>query len=389
MKICMLAYTFYEADNRVRRYAEALAKRGDRVDAIALARPGKAPFEIINGVHVFRIQKRVIDESGPLSYLTKLSAFFFRSAWHVTRKHLREPYDVIHVHSVPDFEVFATLIPRIMGAKVILDIHDIVPEFYASKFHVDERSLVFRLLVLLERLSIAFSNHVIISNHLWYEKLIRRSVKQSKCTVVINYPDLSIFWRRQKPAPSRSEFLMCYPGTLNSHQGLDIAIDAMALLRDKAPNLRFLIVGDGPDREMLKSMTQRYRLEDRVVMKGYVPLEEIAEIMSMVDLGIVPKRKNSFGNEAFSTKIMEFMAMDVPVLASRTRIDEYYFSENMLQFFESGSAEDLAAKVLELMENPARRQELTKCSSEFIAHNCWDAKKKEYLDLVDRLPAPK
>jgi glycosyltransferase involved in cell wall biosynthesis len=182
---------------------------------------------------------------------------------------------------------------------------------------------------------------------------------------------------------------MCYPGTLNSHQGLDIAIDAMALLRDKAPNLRFLIVGDGPDREMLKSMTQRYRLEDRVVMKGYVPLEEIAEIMSMVDLGIVPKRKNSFGNEAFSTKIMEFMAMDVPVLASRTRIDEYYFSENMLQFFESGSAEDLAAKVLELMENPARRQELTKCSSEFIAHNCWDAKKKEYLDLVDRLPAPK
>jgi hypothetical protein len=130
----MLAYTFYDADNRVRRYAEALVKRGDQVDAIALARPGQPSFEVIQGVQVFRIQKRVIDEKGPVSYLIKLLLFFVRSAWLVTKRHWREPYAIIHVHSVPDFEVFATFIPRLMGARVILDIHDIVPEFYASKF---------------------------------------------------------------------------------------------------------------------------------------------------------------------------------------------------------------------------------------------------------------
>src|ERR1035437_8638422 len=155
MKACMLAYTFYDADNRVRRYAEALVKRGDQVDAIAVAREGQAAFEIIQGVRVFRIQKRLIDETGPVSYLIKLVLFFFRSAWLVTITPLREHYDLIHVHSVPDFEVFATLIPSMMGALGMRDMHDRVPDGYASKVKLGERSSCVRFRVFLEGLSIA------------------------------------------------------------------------------------------------------------------------------------------------------------------------------------------------------------------------------------------
>ena len=385
MRVCMLAYTFYEKDNRVRRYAEALVKRGDQVDAIALAREGQPSFQLIKGVRVFQIQKRTIDETGPVSYLIKLLSFFFRSAWFLTVSHLREPYDIIHVHSVPDFEVFATLIPRLMGARVILDIHDIVPEFYGSKFKVGERSLIFRMLVLLERLSIAYSNHVIISNHLWYEKLVKRSVRPEKCTAIINYPDLSIFSRRPRPTPPNGDFVMCYPGGITWHQGLDIAIQAVSLLRDRVPHLKFLIVGDGPDREKLKGMILREHLEDRVFISGLVPLERVAEIVACSDLGVVPKRKDSFGNEAFSTKIMEFMAMNVPGVASRTLIDEHYFTEEMVQFFDSGNAEDLADRILYLIQNPGHRSALCEFSSEFIAQNNWELKKQEYLTLIDSL----
>lgn len=381
----MVAYTFYEADNRVRRYAETLAKRGDKVDAIALRREGQPAFEVIRGVRVYRVQKRVIDERGPFGYLRKLLLFFLRSAWMLALQHLKAPYDIIHVHSVPDFEVFATIVPRLLGAKVILDIHDIVPEFYASKFKVSENSLAFRLLVLMEKLSIAYSNHVIISNHLWHAKITKRSVRPEKCTAIINYPDPSIFSRRPRPLPANGDFVMCYPGTLNWHQGLDLAIDAVALLRDKAPHLKFLIIGDGPDREKIRTTVQRERLEERVTLKGFIPLEQVADIMATIDLGVVPKRKDSFGNEAFSTKIMEFMAMGVPVVASRTRIDEYYFNERLLQFFESESAEDLAAKILELIEDPAKCGTLRTHATEFIQKNNWDVKKNEYLDLVDRL----
>src|SRR6516165_4369100 len=104
MKVCMLAYSFYDADNRVRRYAEALARRGDQVDAIAVGHAGQPPVETINGVRVFRVQSRVRDERGPVSYLVKIIQFFFRSWWFLTKRAFSEPYDLIHVHNLPDFE---------------------------------------------------------------------------------------------------------------------------------------------------------------------------------------------------------------------------------------------------------------------------------------------
>ena len=107
--------------------------------------------------------------------------------------------------------------------------------------------------------------------------------------------------------------------------------------------------------------------------------------MARIDLGVVPKRKDSFGNEAFSTKIMEFMAMGVPVLAANTRIDKYYFNENLVEFFESGDVEELAAKILSLMRDPCRRKTLCEHGVEFVRKNNWDERKWEYLGLVDRL----
>jgi glycosyltransferase involved in cell wall biosynthesis len=381
----MLAYTFYESDNRVRRYAETLVRRGDEVDAIVLRRGEQPRVEFLAGVRVHRIQKRVRNEGGPVSYLAKLLLFLLRSTWVLTRLHLKKRYDLIHVHSVPDFEVFATILPRLLGARVILDIHDIVPEFYASKFKVKESSLVFRLLVVMEKLSIAYCNHVIIANDIWYTKLTKRSARPDRCSVVLNYPDPTIFFPRKPVNPKGTDFVMCYPGTLNSHQGVDRAINAVALLRDKAPNLKFLIIGDGPDREKLKALVEQLDLQERVVITGSVPIEKVAELLAAVDLGVVPKRKDSFGNEAFSTKIWEFMAMGVPVLASDTRIDQYYFDDRLVQFFDSDSIEDLAAKILELMHDPAKRTALRKSGSEFIQKNNWREKGLEYLDLVDRL----
>jgi glycosyltransferase involved in cell wall biosynthesis len=385
MTVCMLAYTFYDSDNRVRRYAEALARRGDRVDAIVLRQHDKSSHEIVNGVNVYRIQGRIRNEQSPFGYLIKLLLFFMRSFFTVTARHLKTRYDVIHVHSVPDFEVFATTIAKMTGARIILDLHDLVPELYASKFRLAERSHLFRLLLLVERASIAWSDYVISANHLWYDKLTARAVSPDKCTAIINYPDPYIFYNRPRTRPLTSDFLMCYPGTLNSHQGLDLAIEVVAALRNVAPNLKLLIIGDGPEREKLKAMIDRAELGDRIRMEGLIPMESVAAIMANVDLGIVPKRSNSFGNEAFSTKIMEFMAMGVPVLISKTRIDQYYFDDSLVQFFESDNVADLAAKILNLMEDAPRREQLRSAGTQFISKNNWHVRKHQYFELVDTL----
>lgn len=387
MRVCMLAYTFYESDNRVRRYAETLAKRGDDVEAVVLRREGQPAEEMLCGVRVRRIQYRVRNETTPVTYLFKILAFFLRSAWLLAIGHLRRRYDFIHVHSVPDFEVFATLVPRLAGAKVILDIHDIVPEFYASKFGVSHGSLIFKTLVFIEWLSATFAHHVIIANHLWYDTITGRSVTPDRCTAMINYPDPSIFRVAdgQTRASSPDEFVMCYPGTLNYHQGVDRGITAVNLLRDELPNLQFLILGDGPDRPKLEGMVRDLNLAARVKVLGTVPIEQVASTMASVDLGVVPKRSNSFGDEAFSTKILEFMAMGVPVIAPRTKVDQYYFSGDLVQFFDSNSVEDLAAQIRTLASDPARREHLRQKGLEFIRSNNWGVKHKEYLDLVDSL----
>jgi glycosyltransferase involved in cell wall biosynthesis len=177
---------------------------------------------------------------------------------------------------------------------------------------------------------------------------------------------------------------MCYPGTLNWHQGIDIAIQALALLRNTASNVHFLIVGDGPCRKDLIQLAKELNLEDKVTFREPVPMEEVAAIMANVDIGVVPKRSNSFGNEAFSTKIMEFMSMGVPVIAARTAIDQHYFDENIVRFFESGDAADLAAKIAALAESAEQREILRGNADVFIAKNGWDVKQAEYMDVLNQ-----
>ena len=336
LKACMLAYTFYETDGRVMRYAETLAKEGVIVDAIVLRRDNQPEEEIINGVKVLRIQRRVKNESGKFSYLARILKFFFRSMIEITRRHLKEPYDIIHVHSVPDFEVFAAFVPKLKGAKIILDIHDIVPEFYAAKFKVGQKSLVFSALKLVEKLSATFADHVIIANDLWLEKITARSIAKDRCSSFINYPDLSVFNVNLKTHRTDGKFIMIYPGTLNWHQGLDIAVNAFAIAKEKAPNIELHIYGEGSSKAELQKQIAELQLTDKVFLRSPLPLREIASVMANADLGIVPKRNDSFGGDAFSTKILEFMALGVPVVVADTRIDKHYFNESLVRFFKSG-----------------------------------------------------
>jgi glycosyltransferase involved in cell wall biosynthesis len=384
MKVCMVAYSFYEGDNRVRRYAETLARRGDRVDVVSLRQNGQPPRGIINGVHVFRIQRRVVNEKSKFSYLGRLLLFFMRSMVFLSVQQMKERYDLVHVHSVPDFEVFAAVVPKLTGSKIILDIHDLVPEFYLSKFKGTERSLTFRLLTTVERISARFSDHVIAANHIWEKRLQERSVKESKCTTILNFPDTEIFQARGRTRTD-NRFVILYPGTLNYHQGIDIAIRALALIRDQVPRAEFHIYGSGEQLNPLKALVEELGLEKRVFLMGTKPLHEISSVIENADLGVVPKRSNSFGNEAFSTKILEFMSLGVPVVVPDTAIDSYYFNNSVVKFFHANDEKSLADAILLMIKNPELRQKFSRDAAEFVLKYSWDMNKDTYLNLVDSL----
>jgi glycosyltransferase involved in cell wall biosynthesis len=382
-KVCMLVYSFYESDNRVMRYARALVERGDQVDVIALSDGKQQPFEIVEGVSVHRIQRRQRDERNKFAYLYRLLKFCLKSSLVLSRLHWKRKYDLIHVHNVPDFLVFSAWLPKATGAKIILDIHDILPEFFANKFRRPENSAYVRLLKLIEKISARFANHVIVSNHLWSEKAIARSISREKCSVFINYVDLNLF--RSRRTRNDGRFIMLYHGGLQRHQGLDVAIRAFDKICRPNPGVEFHIYGGGSMKPELEALVRDLGLNGRVLLRESVPTREVADIVANADLGIVAKRADSFGNEAYSTKIMEFMAEGVPVIVSRTKIDSFYFDDSVVRFFESGNEEDLAAAMLDLMKNQDRRASLVHHANEYVVRNNWDTRKQKYWHLVDSL----
>ena len=383
-KVCMLAYSFYESDNRIMRYAQALVERGDQVDVIALGTDEQQPaFEIIDGVNVHRIQRRQRNEKNKYSYLYRLTKFCLKSSFSLGRLHWKRKYDLIHAHNVPDFLVFSAWLPKLTGAKIILDIHDILPEFFANKFHRSESSLVFKTLKLVELASARFASHVIISNHLWYEKFTARSVSKDRCSVFINHVDLNLFGCKR--TRNDGKFILIYHGGLQRHQGLDIAIRAFAKVHPKTSNAEFHIYGGGNMKPEWQALAQSLHLDGHVRFFESRPMREIAEIVANADLGIVAKRADSFGNEAYSTKIMEYMAVGVPTIVSKTKIDSFYFNDSVVRFFESGNENDLAAAMLDLMNHRDRREQLSRNAGEYVASNNWNTRKQEYLHLVDSL----
>jgi glycosyltransferase involved in cell wall biosynthesis len=389
LRVAMVSYSFYETDNRVLRYASTLAKRGDHVDVFALRGEGKPVEEVLDGVHVHRLQPRILNEKSQFSYGWRICQFLMRAAVQVAKRDLKKRYDILHIHSVPDFMVLSALLPKLRGTPIILDIHDILPEFYASKFNSGKQSHLFRFLVGVERASCRFASHVIIANDIWRERLVSRSLTSDKCTVVLNSPDRSIFNQTGNGHANNGKFLMLYPGSLNWHQGLDIAVRAFAIISKDIPEAEFHIYGEGPFKNVLLDMIKELGLEQRVKMPPTRSLREIAQIMATADLGVVPKRKDNFGNEAFSTKILEFMAVGVPVIVSDTTIDKFYFDSSTVKFFRSGDIEDLACRMREMIENPLERQQQTENATRFVKTVDWSAKQHEYLNLVERLSTRK
>lgn len=389
-RICMVTYSNYETDNRVKRYAEALRARGDQVEVIAIE-TGDAPLgkrTVAKGVELITIQRRVHNERSPWSYFYRLTRFLIVASLMLRQRHIGGRYDLIHVHNIPDYMVFSSWYPKLYGAAVILDIHDIVPELFVSKFRTRMSGIVFRLLRAVEAASCAFADHVIIANHLWHQRLTARSVSPDRCTVFINHVDRSLFYQRKRTRTNDTKILL-FHGSFQWHQGIEIAIEALPIIHREVGNVELHLYGGGAGgsrtRERLTQLAEYHGVGGSVRFFASVSLQEIPEIVVNADIGIVPKRADSFGNEAYSTKIMEFMSQGVPVVVSRTKVDNFYFDDSTVSFFESGQADDCARAVLELLGNRQLRERYVENGLKYVEKHCWENVEADYLTLIDGL----
>lgn len=386
MRICMVGYTNFEFDARLHRYAQALLKRGDSVDMIGLGSRAELGIRSVSGVRVFQISSRNLHETSLYSYILNVLQYLWKAFLLLSRLQRQTRYDIIHFHNIPDFGVFCTLIPKIMGSKIILDIHDLVPEFYMRKFGSDDKTLMIRLLKFIERISCRYADHVITVTDIWKERLAQRSISENRCTVIMNLPMESIFQKISFKDHRQGEpFVIRYHGNLAEQTGVDTAIEAIHLIKDKIPEVIFKIIGDGREKESLEKLIQKHGLEKNVIMEGSVPVTKLREKLVDAHLAIDPKRDGVYAGETLSVKSMEYLKLAIPLIVSKTIAARHYFDSSFVRFFEPDNVIELSHAILDLYKHPEKRRDLSVASDRFVTLYSWEKTERTYFALLNRL----
>jgi glycosyltransferase involved in cell wall biosynthesis len=386
----MVVHQAYSIDGRVVRYADALAEAGVSVDVLCLHDPASATSEHRPGIRVLPIplKKRASRKwSQALEYVVAIALFGARLSW----LHLRRRYDLVHVHNMPDVLALTAVVPKLLGAKVILDIHDPMPEFFMSKFgREQDTSVMVRLMKKQERLATSIADAIITANDGFKKRLVRRGIPADKITVVRNIADPSIFNRKGHAKPPRRaehSFVLVYPGTIARRYGVDVAIQGLALLGADAPRVRLVVHGrEGSDRRRLEALVGRLELTERVAFKPLVPIEELPGVLESADAGIYPALPDAHMSIAEPGKVLEYAAMGLPIISSRVPVLEETFGDSAIAFFAPGDPEDFARCVVELARSRELRQQLVRnADAVFVQHATWEHERTRYLQLVWRL----
>lgn len=388
--VAMIVHAYYEEDPRVRREAESLVARGRPVDVFSLRQPGDTATGTVEGVRIHRLDVQRHQGAGLGTYLREYLAFLVRAGWAVTRAHRRRRFAVVQVHTLPDFLVFAGLPLRLAGVPLVIDLHEAMPEFFRMRFPRASSPLVHRLLVLQERMSIGLASAAITVNDALAERLVGLGVPADKITVLLNSPSLSRFdpaAHPRRPFLADGTLRLVYAGALTPTYELDVAVEAVARLRELRPDLPVLLelYGRGDAETLLRDRAAVLGLADRVILHGRIPIEDVPAAVAAADIGLAPTRRDPFTDFSLSTKIFEYGAMGKPVVASRLPMVERTFPVGSVATYEPADAGDLAAAILRFVDDPLAREAAVARTLARVNELSWEHEADTLEALVGRL----
>ena len=388
-RVCVIRHWYYPQDPRVHREVEALLRDGHDVDVICAGGPSE-PRRERGRVSVWRIpighRRR-----GLAHYAAQYAAFLIAATALAGMLAIRRRYDVVQVNSLPDWLVFAAIVPRMLGARVLLDLHECMPEYYMTKYRLAARHLLIRALSALEQASIAFADFAITCTEQMRERFIERGADPRKVGVVLNACDEDRFDARGYPGPSADgTFTLVCHGTIEENYGTDLPIRAVALLKDDLPSLRLRVYGDGTDRARCIDLARELGVADRVWFSdGFVPFEELMRCIAAADAGVVAIRRDRFRDLTHCNKMYDLVALRRPAIISRTRAVEAYFGEGSFELFESDDVPDLARAIRAVATDPELRARLVARATAVGEPYRWMHQRERYLGYVrSLLPAP-
>jgi glycosyltransferase involved in cell wall biosynthesis len=378
-KVGMVVYQYYPRDQRVRKEAEALVRNGFNVEVICPRKPGEGRREKINGVQVLRLPMQMERSGGMLGYAYQYLMFFALATFAVKVGHIRKRFGVVHVNSLPDFLVFTAAFPKLTGAKVVLDLHEAMPEIYLSKRRLTARSgLIFKLMVFLEGISEAYAHRVITVSDAVGDLLVGRGLPREKLTIIYNAPDI----RKPLKPVSGGERKLVYAGTFNEYQDFDIVVEAFKELKD----VDLDIYGDGPQMESVRRRIADASLTN-VHLKGWVNPEEMKDLLLGYSGTIVPFVDTPITRVALGHKVLEYPLLGLPVVATDLPGLKSMFDDACFFYYRPGKTDDFVKAVRSLLADRAAARQKVLRSQEVIEKRglTWNQVEKRLIELYEKL----
>jgi len=347
-------------DRRVWHEARTLTAAGAQVSVICpMAGEWIAPYEMIEGVHIYRHPLNA-DGGGARAYIKEyLQALYWqtRLAWRVWRE---RGFDTLQGCNPPDL-VFLVAAPfRLMGKRYIFDHHDLNPELYEAKF--GKRGFFWNALRIAERLNFATASVVISTNESYRRIALQRGRKRAEDVFVVRSgPDLS----RMRPVPQNpawrgdGKFLVGYLGVMGEQEGIDLLLEAVQTLVHVhgREDIRFVLVGGGPALADLRALCTRMGLDAYVRFTGRASDADLLEVLSTADICVNPDRVTPMNDLSTMNKILEYMAMGKPIVQFEVTEGRVSAGEASL-YATPNDPQDLAAKILSLIDDPDMRERM-------------------------------
>lgn len=397
--VCIVRHSFYPFELNVKREAEALLEDGFDVHVICLRGVGEAPHEFVDGIEVHRLP--VGHQRGKIGrYLFEYNAFFVLASVKLMALDLTHRLRAIQVNTMPDYLVFSTLVPRLAGAKVVLHMHEPMPELFATMFDRWYGSFFIGVIRLAEKLSLRYADRVLTVTREMRDNFGSRGADVNKITVIVNVPDDRFFRLDRyghlvekvavvrKQERRKGTFRVVCHGAIEERYGIDLIVRAVARLGGDIPGIEFRFMGTGEYLPQVQALAAELKISDRVKYLGFVPFEEMIEEILAADVTVVPVRKNPYSVLVHTNKMYEYVALQKPVVASRLDSVAAYFPENSLVYFEPGDFEDLAEKLAYVFAHPEEMDARVEQAAEIYETYRWEREKKKYLGVYHDLLSP-
>jgi glycosyltransferase involved in cell wall biosynthesis len=379
-------------DRRVWQEARALKAAGWTVSVICpVGERHPELFEELEGIAIYR-HRLPLEARGKLAFVAEYGAALFHQFRLLLRVARERGFDVIQGCNPPDLIFLPALWFKLAGKRYVFDHHDVCPELLSVKF--GRKGLLYRLLLLLERLSFRAADLIITANDTFLDMAIARGGQPpDKVVTVYSVPDKARMRRVPVPSGIRSddETILGYVGIIGDQDGVDHLVRAMHHLT-RAPggeNVRAIVVGDGPALASVKMLAKELGVEGCIVFTGYRSGEDLLGLLSAFDIGLIPDPVNEYNDKISMNKVFEYSALGIPSVA-------YPLADTMRLLTDAGCyaagdrPEQLAAACRYLIrDREERRRRGLRAQALAKESFDWDREAARYVGAYRRLLAAK